>query len=550
MAYNRGTAGEELVPVVKAILRAAEEIDFGSEYCLGGGEGAGESVDGEDDSNANEVVEGEQSTQEGIVGRSRKTGGSWRLLLDQHNHARWSPLHLVYVQGGTTVGKVPLTKALLQMDGNNTQEDEETIQHRMCLLTLLDRQNRNILHHLSDILISRDDNFEAAHFILSMMPSLLFQKDDREKTPFMYVLQRLMASRGTRGGHLLQNNEAGRRNSYRMLKLLVSYMERETRRLGFEEEVEREAETEGIDSSTNEVQVESIAAINATENHEIANNDIISPRNILHTACRLPRHLCPSDGSLLVFLSSPEASFLEYGNDSLAKLAEEQDEDGNYALHFLLSNESYAADAKVPPQTKTDDVDANNRANDPSTTQTADIVSQIVLQLTASYPRAVSTPNNNGKLPLQLAMNHGIRNAISILVKEYPEAVLLDSTLENIKYYVYVLACITLPISKRDDQEAGRMKENNNALQPNADHSSNENGIESMQRDDDLVSFTTLYDLLRSRPNVVSFGGAEFLKQNTGSEHVESDEKIIGKRRRLSTKLPWWKMVISFRRQT
>ena len=83
MAYNQATAGEELVPVIKAILRAADEINYAAELRLGRSCGDGE-ID-ESRINTNEIVE---------LGDEEKTDvlrGSWRLLLDQNNKARWSP---------------------------------------------------------------------------------------------------------------------------------------------------------------------------------------------------------------------------------------------------------------------------------------------------------------------------------------------------------------------------------------------------------------------------------------------------------------------------
>ena len=78
--------------------------------------------------------------------------GSWRLLADQNNRASWSPLHLICVQGGITHGKVSLLKALLQMNNDDRHHQGTfitlTSQRQYQMLTLLDRQKQNILHHM------------------------------------------------------------------------------------------------------------------------------------------------------------------------------------------------------------------------------------------------------------------------------------------------------------------------------------------------------------------------------------------------------------------
>ena len=107
MAYNQTVPGVVLVPVIEAILRAADDINFGEEYRLGVGEGL--QLD-EDGVNTNEIIEPRG-------GRGEETSmGSWRLLLDQNNRAQWSPLHLMFVQGGIKYGKIAVMKALLKIN--------------------------------------------------------------------------------------------------------------------------------------------------------------------------------------------------------------------------------------------------------------------------------------------------------------------------------------------------------------------------------------------------------------------------------------------------
>ena len=73
-------AGEELAYVVEVVLRAAEDIDWGSEYLF-----TDANVDtnshGVSDVNTNEVNDANDEPE-----RPRRTGGAWRLLMDKKNH--------------------------------------------------------------------------------------------------------------------------------------------------------------------------------------------------------------------------------------------------------------------------------------------------------------------------------------------------------------------------------------------------------------------------------------------------------------------------------
>lgn len=100
-AYNHGSHGEELVPVIKAILSAADEIDYAAAYKLG--EANEEDEEDETKVNTNEITEGGDGNDDALDAQEQITKGSWRLLLDNNNRAKWSPLHLICVQGG--IGK-------------------------------------------------------------------------------------------------------------------------------------------------------------------------------------------------------------------------------------------------------------------------------------------------------------------------------------------------------------------------------------------------------------------------------------------------------------
>ncbi|KAL7522727.1 hypothetical protein ACHAWX_007400 [Stephanocyclus meneghinianus] len=580
MAYNRSVAGEELVPVVNAILRAADEIDWGSEYRLS------ESQDYVrcEDINTNLVT--------GVMEDNgpRKTGGSWRLLMDQKNDAQWSPLHLVFVLGGVTFGKAPLARALLQMNSNISEnEDVESSYHRYNLLLLGDRQKRTILHHNCETRAPTDDNFEAAHFLLSICPSLMFSKDSRGKNPLAYVLDKLNDASTTTSAILY---EEGRSRSYRMLKLLLSGMECEERRkieerrdevlmiqkdamlnqteavvmgtygdraaddnrginessvigTGFQKrntkisaeasvanlevnetkpaEAEKPASNQRVSTKsrvvcgddtetsafetniaiTETTQTESGMAasvrglhFNKNETHfgttitRTITNENVTPRNILHSACRLSRNVCPSDGSLILFLISPKASIYEYGYDSEIKIADERDQLGNCALHIFLSNCSYV----IPVDNKVRGV--VKHVPDESASSIGYVECLIVRQLIVSKPLAISTPNNEGNLPLKLAMKSGMRNVVALLVMEYPQAVLCDLSLENIKLFIRLIGCLSL-------------------FAP--DGANNGEG--------DLTKrLSAMYFLMKSRPDVVALGGSLSVSSTAGLNKNQLDK--------------------------
>ena len=245
LAYNRGVNGNDLVPVVRAILAAADAIDYASAYQLGGLVGsAGVDVNAFS-SNVNEVALNEILCMD----YTDSARGSWQLLADQNNRASWSPLHLMCVQGGFTHGKVSLLKALLQINNDDDRHHQGTFtttltataavsQRQYQILTLLDRQKRNILHHMLDIVIPSEDTADTIRLAVSMVPSLLYQRDIRDCTPLEYVLSRLVDNTNSnnssqnprwRKRHLPNNygNDTrgiGKLRNYTILKLLVESM--------------------------------------------------------------------------------------------------------------------------------------------------------------------------------------------------------------------------------------------------------------------------------------------------------------------------------------
>lgn len=538
LAYNRTTDGEELVPLVSAILKTAEDVDFKAEFPLGRVKyddiyhmkqfysdtqdiksdiaaidsateklistpkdknkvalsvltteaakisirvenckrklellqeenshikkelsEAKEETNNTDDLSAREeqvnnlqskfsegVKRYEESLKEvtgadlnAVTSTDRKTGGSSRLLLDQLNRAKWSPLHLVCLQGGFIRGKVPLLRVLLE----NPYSSEQ-------LLSLLDRQDRNVLHHLTEISEPTDDTFRALHYLIGRDYSLLLQKDDRGKTPLDYVFDRhyMKSSRRNNGpskkGHLL-------------LQVLVGYLER----------------GEG--------------AQGASATDEEVNNDDIIPQNLFHAACRLPLGTCPELMFKVLFNGATTAE-------------KEVDENGNTALHLLLANPSYAGEGNASQQQS---YRPRNRAYNQSQREFRYVV--------ASNRDAVHTQNNSGHLPLRVAMDAGRKDVMTDLIMINHEAVLLDERLENRPILMaHVLGIVA---STRD------------VLEPDS---------EPKIVDDVVNPLDTMFKLIRARPAIVSFGRSEALD-------AEKEKSNLG------GKMSWRKRLKSFR---
>lgn len=544
LAYNRTTDGEELVPLVSAILRAAEDVDFKAEFPLGrvkyddiyhmkqfysdievikseisAIESATEKIiatpqndkgalaieatkifnraencekklellqeesshiqkelneSKEEKKNTDDLLVREElvnnlqykfsavmkSYQESLkevtdadlyaaMSTDRKSGGSSRLLLDQLNRAKWSPLHLVCLQGGFVNGKVPLLRVLLQEHPDSSQQ----------LLTLLDRQNRNVLHHLMEISEPTDDTFRALHYVIGREYSLLLQKDDRGKTPLDYVFDHyyMHASSFRRNnGHA---GEERYEKSYLMLKVLVGYLDRGEPALG----------------------------VYATNDEEVNNDDII-PQNLFHAVCRLPMGVCPE----LMF------KFLYKDATSIVK---EVDGNGNTALHLLLANPSYAGEGNTSQQPS---YRPRNRAYNQSQREFRYVL--------ASNRDAICKQNNSGHLPLRIAMDAGRRDVISDLIMLNHEAVLLDERLEDTPILIaHVLGIVA---SSRD------------VLEPDS---------EPKIVDDVVNPLDTMFKLLRARPDFVSFGRSE--------EVVDAEEE----RSNGGGKMSWRKKLNPFR---
>ncbi len=66
----------------------------------------------------------------------------------------------------------------------------------------------------------------------------------------------------------------------------------------------------------------------------------------------------------------------------------------------------------------------------------------LIARLSAKHPLRTITPNNNGKLPLQLAMQAGQKFAVCALVLAYPEAVFQDDSMDDIMLVEHDLRCL------------------------------------------------------------------------------------------------------------
>lgn len=423
LAYNRTTVGEELIPLVDAILEAAEKIDFGAEFPLC----------------SREEKEPKYCT-------SRKTGGSLRLLLDQNNRARWSPLHLICVQGGFMRGKVDLLKALLQDKKNSSQQQ---------LLSLLDRQQRNVLHLLLEIKVPSEDSFRTVHYVVKKNYQLLFQRDVRGKAPLDYALERhqrnyAITTRRHDQDTEIQNNDKGKERTFLMLKVLIGYISR------------------GEDV--------------VTGNEDVTNDDII-PQNVFHAVCSLSRSACPVD--LFPWLLSKDIT-------DIANFKKEVDENGNTTLHKFLANESYSCTKETPEAVKS---------------QSA------FRHILASNRDAIYARNNFGHFPLRVAMYAGRREVLSDLIMLNHQAVLVDKRLDNPKLMLHVLGFIAL----------------SDAKYPNT---------KPIIVDHVIKPIDTMFELLRAKPDIVSFGGSRFEERldqmdREGRKHDTTDRK--GWRKKLNS---------------
>jgi len=405
-------------------------------------------------------------------------------------------LHLMCVQGGISCGKIPLIKALLKIEEGEHETEEEGAalrRSRQQVLLLLDRQNRNMLHHLVGSLVPSEESFTNVDFLVGIAPLLLFQRDSWERTPLECVLEKILAKHGTRrrrdmsqfGSH----ESDGLARNHRMLMVLVRSMERAT-------SGEREEDTS---------------------------------QNTLQWACLLPKQYCPYDGSLLTYLSSELASRLEStvrtDDDSTSdNMASKADSNGNRALHLFVSNKSYANDDIAADITENDSVHLKDAGPDTKENNSpqCNITEKIWMELLRSDSGAISIPNEEGQLPLHIAMKCGNRQAVALLVMEYPECVLLDDSMDNMQLFMHILGCISTQYS---------MIVSNRNNGTNANYTG---PVETHQK-----CLTTMFGLIRARPAIVSLAGR-------GEPVLESGEG----NQDISLKKKWWKKLNPFKQRS
>jgi hypothetical protein len=274
-----------------------------------------------------------------------------------------------------------------------------------------------------------------------------------------------------------------------------------------------------------------------------------SRMNVLQMACLLPRAVCSYDGSLISYLSSTNASILEVqsissrtlstrrwernnlgtnngGIPTITMAGEVDEEDGNYALHLFLLNNSYTR--------TTNDVD---ETKDNVLLHTTEI--DVLRALIDAYHDAISIRNANGEYPIDIAMRTGRRRAVPILLTEYPDAVMNNDSMFNVHHYVHILGCISTPISSSIGNE------DNNRRCP--------------YDDVECRCLTIMFNLLRARPEIVSVASSNtrscngniVLRSNDTSKKGEKKDgrrngglTLRGGRRKM--KLSWWTKIHFF----
>ncbi len=366
-------------------MRAADEIDY--------------AIDGDTDANMSDEI--------------RAMSGSWRLLLNQNNRACWSPLHLLCAQGGTIHG---MLKVLLQI---NEGDDDNILQYQRKVLTLVDRLEKNILHHLLNSRARSEESLEVVEFIVTLSPALLYQRDDRYMTPLEYVLRRLDWAGRQSIYHIIPTSCT---EDYKMLCLFVSALEQDVRiRIGRGEENNHYSNMTGSRTGT----------------HNVHNYYAPTARNALHAACLLPWSVGPSDGSLIKYLARTtwEHNGVVLGDGQV--MAEEEDSNGNLALHLFVSNMSYSHCRRGSDDSM---ASISKRLGKQSL---CNLEYDVVRVLMTVNPKAVFTPNKDNMLPLQLAMMAGRRYAIALLVMKYPGAVHADERFGDIKLLGHLLSCLS-----------------------------------------------------------------------------------------------------------
>ena len=280
MMQGPGMPCQDVVPVIKAILTAADQINYTAK--------------------GQQMMESEDS-------------GSWALLLDNNNHEGVSSFHLL-CECPSFWCNVPMSKVLLQMGKHD--DIAEAIQYQKKIFTLCDNDGCNILHRVLRYSI-RTNLFMFIRFVVAMAPALLNQRDNCGLTP----LDIAVAKSKCEEFH-------DKLDEYRVIKLLVYCSEFYARdRLGDFWPVKLNEDGCSWSEITDE------------DGFEIY---IAARRNVLHTACLLPQYLCTLD--LIRYLSNRRTTEARdrFTHKPLINMATEVDENGNRALHLFLSNKRWS----------------------------------------------------------------------------------------------------------------------------------------------------------------------------------------------------------------
>lgn len=250
--HGMGNSGRRAATVASHLFEAAETVNFGGRGC-----------------------------------------GAFALASDQENRARWSPLHMLCKHGGYSDGYVDFVGALLLLKRENGEEEEskERIMQAAAFVSrLVDRQGRNVLHHLCDSLVA-PPNDGTVHALLLTDPSLILCRDKRGATPLDIMVQRQSISTSGNADYLDRN--------VHLFKLILAA---------------------------------TVHVLNAAPllpgPQSVPSSGPMMRRNLVHCAVRLPiSFIHPKGGKILSYL-------LEVENPRFVK---ELDEEGNLPLHVMAS---------------------------------------------------------------------------------------------------------------------------------------------------------------------------------------------------------------------
>ena len=230
-------------------------------------------------------------------------------------------------------------------------------------------------------------------------------------------------------------------------------------------------------------------------NHMARKPEVDGTSNVLHAACRVRHDDFPHLDKLIKYLVSSDAARLEAktrlpGQEEKREvlLQYEPDTRGNLPLHTFVGNPSCSCGS-------------------------ASAEYEIVQCLTNSAenelePAAAS--NDEGRLPLKIAMMSGRRTAIAVLVMKYPQAAITDENIDN-KILVHLLGTVT------------RLKEFNHVWDDMPGLSDRIDAQNKINK----VCLTAVFELIHARPDVVSNTSAD--EAAASASKPTSDQVVVRK---------------------